>query len=307
MLRTSTALTSLFLVVMLFLSGLDSFKICSYNIPKFNKAKSSNYRVIHTLTRVFSRCDISLLLHVQDPAAVRTLLKSLNRYSDRYLGKFKYESVSSEALGKDPKDLQHYTFIYRTQTVSLIGQHQHQSSNFVRPPFAVHFHSNTTLEPEFVLIPLHSEPTQAVQEMDKLYDVFLEVVKMWNNTNVMFLGDFHAGCAYMTRSDKKDIRLFSNTSFSWLITDRIDTTVTDQTHCPYDRMVVYGTSFLKQIKPFSAKVFNPIKNFKIQSRRLVEVSDHFPLEVELKSSVMSLLQTQSLYFLLLSLHFLLDL
>ncbi|KAJ0064639.1 hypothetical protein NL108_011490 [Boleophthalmus pectinirostris] len=221
---------------------------------------------------------------------------------------FVYAQVSSRPLGKDKNDMQYYTFLYRTQTVSVTGQHQHESTDFVRPPFAVLFNSSKTLEPvEFVLIPLHSEPTKAVQEIDKLYDVFLEVVKKWQNTNVMFLGDFHAGCGYMTRAHKKDIRLFSNTSFSWLISDRTDTTVTDQTSCPYDRIVVYGSSFLKHVKPFSAKVFNPMKRFKIHSRRLVEVSDHFPIEVDLKSSVTSLLQTQSLYFLLLSLHLLLNL
>uniref|UniRef100_A0A3B3ZST7 Uncharacterized protein n=1 Tax=Periophthalmus magnuspinnatus TaxID=409849 RepID=A0A3B3ZST7_9GOBI len=267
MLRTSTALTSLFLMVMLFLSGLDSFKICSYNIPKFNKAKSSNYRVIHTLTRVCIPMRGWNLL-------MRQFFKILFY---RYLGKFKYESVSSEALGKDPKDLQQLIINILTdisQLINCLSFSLFSSSHCSLLRSGLIFSGLLTnvfvfpVEPEFVLIPLHSEPTQAVQEMDKLYDVFLEVVKMWNNTNVMFLGDFHAGCAYMTRSDKKDIRLFSNTSFSWLITDRIDTTVTDQTHCPYDRMVVYGTSFLKQIKPFSAKVFNPIKNFKIQSRRV---------------------------------------
>ncbi|CAL9702453.1 unnamed protein product [Knipowitschia caucasica] len=300
MFHPASAVPTFLLMVVLSFSSLDSFKICSYNIPQFSKTKSSDYRVIHTLTRVLSRCDISLLMDVQDPAAVTTLLSALNRYTQ----KLKYQSMSSNALGNDPKDMQYYTFIYRTQTVNLTGQHQHQSSAFVRPPFTARFQTNTTAVPEFILVPLHSEPTKAVQEMDKLVDVFEEVVDKWNNTNVMFLGDFHAGCGYMTRADKKDIRLFTNTSFSWLITDRTDTTVTDQTNCPYDRVVVHGQSFLKQIKPYSAKVFNPIKHFKIQSRQLVKVSDHFPIEVELKSSAMSLLQAKFLCFLLLSLHFL---
>lgn len=298
--RASGAVPVLFLAVALFHSGLDCFKICSYNIPNFNKAKSSNYKVIHTITMVLSRCDVSLLLHVQDPAAVTPLKSALNRYSDH----FKYESVSSKALGKNLNDMQYYTFIYRIKTVSVTGQHQSQNPAFVRPPFCLRLHSNRTVEPEeFVLVPLHSEQSQAVQEMDALYDVFQEVVQKWNNTNVMFLGDFHAGCAFMTRADKKDIRLFSNTSFSWLISDRQDTTVTDKTNCAYDRIVVYET-FLKKIKPLSAKVFSPIQAFKIRSRMLVEVSDHFPLEVDLKSSVTSLMQAPPLYFLLLSLHLL---
>uniref|UniRef100_A0A8C6TC53 Deoxyribonuclease n=1 Tax=Neogobius melanostomus TaxID=47308 RepID=A0A8C6TC53_9GOBI len=289
----------LLLMVVLLFPDTNCFRICSYNIPQFNTAKSSDYNIIHTLTQVLTRCDVSLLMGVQELAALKPLLAALNRYSEKYT----YEPVSSKALGTDPKNLEHYTFIYRTQTVNLTGEHQYQSADFVRPPFAVRFQSNKTHVPDFVLIPLHSEPTKAVQEIDKLYDVFMEVYEKWENQNVMFLGDFHAGCAYVTRADKKDIRLFSNTSFSWLISDRMDTTVTDQMDCPYDRMVVYGTSFLQQIKPFSANVFNPIKTFKLQPSWLVKVSDHYPLEVELKSSV-TLPHASPLYFLLLILHFL---
>lgn len=302
--RPLVAVQSLPLMVALLLSGMNCFKICSYNVPEFNSNKATNYKITHTLTRICSRYDITLLMDVQDPAAVQILLKALNSESNRYTEKFKYKSVSSQLLGKDSKHPQYYTFIYRTQTVNLTGQHQYQGPGFVRPPFVMRFQSNKTLVPEFVLIPLHSEPSNTIQEIDKLYDVFQEVVRKWNNKNVMFLGDFHAGCGYMNRHDKKKIRLFTNTTFSWLISDRMDTTVTKETHCPHDRMVVHGKSFLKQIKPYSAKVFNPAKAFKIPSAQLVDVSDHFPLEVELKSSVTSLLHATSLYTLLLALQFL---
>lgn len=300
------AITSFFLMVALQLSGISGLRICSYNVPEF-KAKSSNYRNTHTVMKIFSRCDISLLLGVEDAAAVDTLMSALNSKSNRYSKKFKYKSVLSKPLGTDSKKMEIYTFIYRTQTVNLTGQHQYQGSGFVRPPFAVRFHSNKALVKDFVLIPLHSEPSKTVQEMDKLYDVFLEVLRKWNNTNVMFLGDFHAGCAYMTRADKKKIRIFSNISFSWLISDRMDTTLTEETHCPYDRMVVFGKTFLKQITPFSAKVFNPVQAFKLRSSELMQVSEHLPLEVDLKSSALSLLRGSNLCFLFLILHFLLTL
>lgn len=108
----------------------------------------------------------------------------------------------------------------------------------------------------------------------------------------MFLGSFNAGCAYLTRTDKRKIRLFKNANFSWLIGDKVDTTVTDMTNCAYDRcvwkikvrrsggrqafifhsvvfmcvcdrIVVHGTAFLKAVVPFSAKVFNIGQNFKL--------------------------------------------
>lgn len=307
--RTSVAVPSFLLMVALQLSGINGdingdVRICSYNVPQFNNVKSSNSRILHTLTRIFARCDVSLLLGVEDGNSVNALLSALNSDGKRYKEKFKYKSVLSKPLGTDPKHMELYTFIYRIQTMNLTGQHQYQGPGFIRPPFAVRFQSNRTLAQEFVLIPLHSEPSKTVKEMDSLYDVFLEVQRKWNNKNVMLLGDFHAGCAYMNRNDKKKIRISSNTSFSWLISDRMDTTLTDMTHCPYDRMVVFGKSFLKQIRPFSAKVSNPMQTFKIRSSELMQVSEHLPLEVHLKGSAMSLLQGSCLCFLLLILHFL---
>ncbi|XP_071314880.1 deoxyribonuclease-1-like isoform X2 [Trachinotus anak] len=286
----------LFLTLSVWTAAASGFRICSYNVQNFNRNKASNYRVIHTLTRVVSRCDICLLQDVRDPEskAVKALLSSLNRYEDEY----HYKSVSSEALGKSADDMQQYVFIYRTQTATLTDQYQYRGGqSFIREPFIVQFESKDTMIKKFILVPLHTDPSQAVQEIDRLYDVFTEVSKKWNNTNVMFLGDFHAACAYMTRADKKNIRLFTNTKFSWLIRDKVDTTVTDDTNCAYDRIVVYGEPFLKAIRPFSAKVYNFAKELKLPRSKVLQVSDHFPVEVKLRSSAL-LLQATPLLILL---------
>uniref|UniRef100_UPI0037E75ED2 deoxyribonuclease-1-like 2 isoform X2 n=1 Tax=Semicossyphus pulcher TaxID=241346 RepID=UPI0037E75ED2 len=272
----------------------SEFRICAFNLQKFNSAKASNSRVMHTLTRILSRCDISLLQEVMDPQgkAIKSLLAALNRYEN-----YTYKSLTSKSLGNDPEDMQQYVFIYKTETVSVLGQHQYQKKqSFVREPFAVEFQSPKTAIKKFILIPLHTDPKKVVKEIDQLYDVFMEVSKKWNNTNVMFLGDFHAGCAYMTRHDKKKIRLFK-TMFSWLITDRVDTTVTEDTSCAFDRIVVHGQSFLKGIGPFSAKVFNYGAEFKLSHARVREISDSYPVEVKLKNSAL-LLQATPLLILL---------
>ncbi|XP_070766965.1 deoxyribonuclease-1-like 2 isoform X2 [Enoplosus armatus] len=271
------------------------FRICAYNVQKFNSMKASNYRVMHTLTRIVSRCDICLLQEVMDSdgKAIKSLLSSLNRYDE-----YTYQAVSSKSLGNSPNNMQQYVFIYRTETVNVTGQHQYQKKqSFVREPFAVQFQSQKTAIKKFVLVPLHTEPSQAVQEIDRLYDVFVEVSKKWNNANVMFLGDFHASCAYVTRANKKKIRLFTSSKFSWLIGDRVDTTVTDETSCAYDRIVVHGQPFLKAISPFSASVFNFAKEFKLTKTKVLEMSDHLPVEVTLKSSAL-LLQATPLLVLL---------
>uniref|UniRef100_A0A4W6G571 Deoxyribonuclease n=1 Tax=Lates calcarifer TaxID=8187 RepID=A0A4W6G571_LATCA len=251
-----------FLTLLVGAVTVSGFRICSYNVQKFNYQKAKNYRVIHTLTRVLHRCDISLLQDVVDPdgKAIKALLVSLNRYE----GNYAYKSLSSEALGKSADDMQQYVFIYSAHKTKYSSQIVYLALNKLTPggPFRNAVFLFLVFVPaainEFVLVPLHTEPTKAVQEMDQLYDVFEDVERRWNNTNVMFLGDFHAGCAYMSRTDKKNIRLFSNTNFSWLIRDKTDTTLSQETNCPYDRCVCVC----------------------VCAR---EVSDHLPVEVTLKS------------------------
>ena len=50
----------------------------------------------------------------------------------------------------------------------------------------------------------------------------------------MLMGDFNAGCSYVTSSQWPSIRLRRNPAFWWLIPDTADTTV-KSTHCAYDR------------------------------------------------------------------------
>ncbi|KAI3357895.1 hypothetical protein L3Q82_016280 [Scortum barcoo] len=298
---------------------VSGFKICAYNVQKFNFKKASNLVLMHTLTRILSRCDICLLQEVMDPdgKAIKALLSSLNRYDS-----YTYKSVSSKSLGNDPKDMQQYVFIYSesgacvcwlsTSTRSRTPSPESRSPftlkatkptrlTFALPPFVLPLSLLPVLVVpaairKFILVPLHTNPNTTVQEIDRLYDVFVEVRKKWDNENVMFLGDFHASCAYMTRNDKKDIRLFKS-EFIWLIGDREDTTVPDNTNCAYDRIVVHGKSFLEAISPFSARVFNFGKLFKLSKSKVVKISNHYPVEVKLKSSAL-LLQATPLLILL---------
>ncbi|XP_019743312.1 deoxyribonuclease gamma-like [Hippocampus comes] len=293
-----------FLCVVVWGGAASAFRICACNVHKLDSQKAPHKRLLHTLTRITSRCDVTFLQGVMasDGFFVKTLLASLNREAQRY-DDYHYGSVSSPSLGKSADDLQKYVFIYRTETAHVMGQYQYQGQNqFARAPFAVNFHSNATAIKDFVLVGLNADPSRAVQEIDRLHDVLTQVLNKWNNKNVMFLGNFHAGCAYMTRRDKKNIRLFTNNSFYWLIGDKSDTTITDETSCAYDRIVVYGKSFLKGIMPFSANVFNFAQEFKLTRTTALQLSDNFPVEVRLKSSALLLQAIPLLLLLTVALH-----
>ena len=53
--------------------------------------------------------------------------------------------------------------------------------------------------------------------------------------NIIISGDFNADCGYLPDKAWADISLRTNTHFTWLITDDVDTTV-GTSSCSYDRL-----------------------------------------------------------------------
>ncbi|XP_016338185.1 deoxyribonuclease-1-like [Sinocyclocheilus anshuiensis] len=132
---------------------------------------------------------------------------------------------------------------------------------------------------EFALIPQHTSPEVAVREIDALHDVVLNARQRLNTNNIMLLGDFNAGCSYVSNSDWSKIRLRTDQSYTWLIPDSVDTTVT-HTNCPYDRIVV-TSDMMKGVSAGSAQVFDFIEAQGLSQSWALAVSDHFPVEVKL--------------------------
>ncbi|KAJ3602365.1 hypothetical protein NHX12_030123 [Muraenolepis orangiensis] len=103
--------------------------------------------------------------------------------------------------------------------------------------------------------------------------------------NVMILGDFNADGAYVSKREMRSLRIRTDPNFHWLIADDVDTTASTANDHTYDRIVVYGKDMLEAVVPNSAKPFNFQKEYGLSEQQALKVSDHYPVEVELKSSV----------------------
>ncbi|TWW69296.1 Deoxyribonuclease-1 [Takifugu flavidus] len=198
---------------------------------------------------------------------------------------FRYSFIVSEPLGRSSYK-ERYLFLYREDTVSVAKNYTYDdgcepcgTDTFNREPFVVMFSSKHTAVENFVLIPQHTSPNSAVKEIDALYDVVVDVRHRWKTNDILLLGDFNAGCNYVTRSEWQQIRLFTDKSFHWLITDDEDTTVT-HTICPYDRIVVTA-DMMGGVVPHSAAVYDYMVDLNLIHSLALAVSDHFPVEVNL--------------------------
>ncbi|XP_036683096.1 deoxyribonuclease-1 isoform X2 [Balaenoptera musculus] len=214
-----------------------SLRIAAFNIRTFGETKMSNATLSNYIVQILSRYDIALVQEVRDNhlMAVGRLLDKLNQDDPNT-----YHYVVSEPLGRNSYK-ERYLFLFRPDQVSVLDSYQYDdgcepcgNDSFSREPAVVKFSSPFTQIKEFAIVPLHAAPSDAVAEIDSLYDVYLDVWQKWDLENIMLMGDFNAGCSYVTPSQWSSIRLHKSPHFQWLIPDTADTTVTS-THCAYDR------------------------------------------------------------------------
>ncbi|XP_010072894.1 PREDICTED: deoxyribonuclease gamma [Pterocles gutturalis] len=248
------------LFVLLFLFSFNpslSLKICSFNVRSFGETKMGRPEVVDAVAKIISLCDIMLLMEIKE---------SKNQTCPLLVEK-----------------------LARQQLVSVKQTYQYPDTQpgdtdvFSREPFIVWFRSPKTAVKEFVMVPLHTTPETAVREIDELYDVYLDIKQRWKTENFIFMGDFNAGCSYVPQKQWKNIRLRTHSEFVWLIDDKNDTTVKNSTSCPYDRIVVSGQKLIQAIVPNSVTVFDFQKAFQMTEEQALGVSDHFPVEFELKT------------------------
>ncbi|XP_043831297.1 LOW QUALITY PROTEIN: deoxyribonuclease-1-like 2 [Dromiciops gliroides] len=290
-------------------SRAAQLRVGAFNIRSFGDNKVADPACGSFIAQILAEYDVTLVQEVRDPdlSAVSALLEEINSISE-----YNYSYVTSEPLGRDNyKEM--YLFVYRTETLSVLDSYCYPDPEdvFSREPFIVKFSSPKTggtssthaahtlpfhhsgLTPvyfctaptavkEFVLVPLHSAPHNAVAEIDALYDVYLHVIDKWGTDDILFLGDFNADCNYVKQHDWANIRLRTSEIFKWLIPDNTDTTV-GNSDCAYDRIVVCGSRLRKCIAPNSATVNNFQESFGLDQTAALAISDHFPVEVTLKT------------------------
>uniref|UniRef100_A0A8C3A3R7 Deoxyribonuclease n=1 Tax=Cyclopterus lumpus TaxID=8103 RepID=A0A8C3A3R7_CYCLU len=257
----------------------------AFNIKSFGDKKTSNATLMDIISTIVHRYDIILIQEVRDIdlSATKKLMEHVNKLDCS--PQFRYSHIVSEPLGRNSYK-ERYLFLYREQTVSVAKNYTYDdgcepcgTDTFSREPFVVMFTSKKTAVRNFVLIPQHTSPDSAVKEADALYDVVTDVRARWKANDIVLLGDFNTGCNYVSGSDWQQIRLFTDKSFHWLITDEADTTVS-QTNCPFDRIVVTA-DMMKGVVPASAEIYNYMVDLNLSHSLALAVSDHFPVEVQL--------------------------
>ncbi|KAK5913175.1 hypothetical protein CesoFtcFv8_002984 [Champsocephalus esox] len=261
-------------------------KIAAFNVQRLGGEKVNNEVVRDIIIKIVSQYSVVLLVEVMDVrgVAMELLLEDLNDYGDNRSNR--YGMLCSEPLGPEGHK-EKFVYFYRENEVEIIDSYQYRGNAedvITRQPFVVLLKCRNTVVEDLVLIPVQTKPSNAEAELNALHDVVEDVRKRWKNDNIVILGDFNADRPHLSMEEKETL-LISSAPYRWLIGDEVNTMTRNNNHT-YDRIVVYGESMLEAIVPDSAKAYNFREHLNLTEEEALTVSDHYPVEVELKQKAL---------------------
>ncbi|XP_073493887.1 deoxyribonuclease-1-like isoform X2 [Phyllobates terribilis] len=268
-----------------FLQASFTLKIASFNIERFGISKVDDPAVLNFLIQILRRYELIAIQEVmsKDDTAIIRLVQELNSATG-----LNYNLLISDHLGRSTYR-EKYVYVYREDILKPTEWYHYDdgcencgTDVFIREPFVARFSSPTTELKDFALASIHTSPDYAVREVDALYDVWEDAKQRLLLEDILILGDYNAGCNYVKTAHWPNIRLRHDANLRWLIGDSEDTTVSTNTRCPYDRLVISGARFHNAVVPDTAKAFNYQVAYDLTYETAKSVSDHYPVEMELR-------------------------
>ena len=213
-------------------------RIATFNIQNLGQTKMSQPQVVNTIVSVIRAYDIVAVQEISDAHGdtPTRLLASINASSPSY------GMSLSPRSGMQPDDYtraEQYAYYYRTDLYELMGSQLYndfQHDYFSREPWIARFrHIESGIT--FILITIHTVPTNTVAEINSLHQVVLSIHSLWpEEQNIVLLGDMNAGCNYANQTQLESTDLFSS-EYYWVVPHSADTNLAASV-CAYDRVIL---------------------------------------------------------------------
>jgi deoxyribonuclease-1 len=262
----------------------EILSIGSFNVQVFGLTKLDKPGVAEALVQVADRYDLLLIQEIRDKSgtAILELLDLLNTYTDD-----DFSLIVSDRLGRTASKEQ-YAYLYRTSKLSVLDSYTYDdglepsADLFEREPFLVHFASPTTGR-DFAIGALHTSPDRTPEELSYLSDVRDDMQAHFEEEDLLIVGDFNAGCSYLTPTEASSLPIYTDPNITWQIPDNEDTTAS-ATVCPYDRILT-SAGLEGAVVTGSASVFRYDVPLALSPTFTKTVSDHYPVEILLDLSL----------------------
>eukprot|EP00058_Branchiostoma_floridae_P010722 XP_002596210.1 hypothetical protein BRAFLDRAFT_66043 [Branchiostoma floridae] len=218
-------------------------RIGEFHLKKFGRATMEEPAEVQILIKLIQRYDILLLLGIMDNTG-KAIYELFDKITINLSDDEVYGIIVSKRVGIVPRE--QFAFIYRVDKgVVMADSYYYELKGdvrvFDRAPFIVRFSLQDLALDDVALVAVFASATDTAQEIDHLVNVYSDVYEKWRVKDVLFAGNFRAGCNYVTGKQLKSSRLRANSKFHWPIGDDVDTTLA-KLGCAYDRPSNDGAS-----------------------------------------------------------------
>ncbi len=249
----------------------DVIRIATFNIQVFGQEKLRKPHVMATLANIVARFDIVAIQEIRSQAqdVLPSLVSQVNALGHRY------DFVIGPRQGRTSSKEQ-YGYVFNTATVEVdrrtVAPVVDPHDLMHRPPLVAAFRARGAPPEEaftFTLINVHTDPDEAVEEVNVLDDVYYAVrYDGRGEDDIILLGDFNAGPRQFTA--------FAGVPYlTWVIES--EPTNTRRTHL-YDN-IIYHRQATTEFTGASG-VFDFAVEFGLSEQEALEVSDHLPVWAE---------------------------
>ena len=255
-------------------------RVAAFNVQVFGRSKMDKPEVVEVLKQTINRFDLVMIQEIRDisETAIYELLSDINEASLT-----PYDLFLSERLGRTTSKEQ-IAFLYRTDKLQFMmgGAVDDPMDIYERPPVWTEFEyleNQATIH----ILGAHLDPDTVPTEIEALYNEFaLYHANASDSDSVLVMGDFNAGCRYLSQSELENTTLFQTDNLLSLIPTDVDTTTTS-TYCPYDRLLV-GGAIMEGVVESGVYQYDQILGLTGTVTRAV--SDHYPVWAKLDMTVL---------------------
>ncbi|XP_063419531.1 deoxyribonuclease-1-like [Mytilus trossulus] len=252
----------------------------AFNLNQFNQDKMNDPEVANFITHVITRYDLILIQEVTDLTgnALNALWSMVNRTDS-------YGMIVSAPVGRTSSKEQ-YAYFYRLLTLQLVNEHLFDDSLhdwFESDPYTALFEVRlASSHTKFAAIGFHANPLDAVNEMGHLHDVYYQTMNTWGEVNALTMGNFYADCEYANAMELMSKPIYyDRVDYHWYIESEVDTTTNSTTDCAFDRIIGSGITLQMAVIPGTSNVFQFSNNHQLPYEKLMNVTDNYPVEIQL--------------------------
>ncbi|MGF1467085.1 MAG: endonuclease/exonuclease/phosphatase family protein [Sandaracinaceae bacterium] len=248
--------------------------MATFNLEQFGPTKASRPAWLRTVAAIIRSYDLVAVQEITDSTeeAPRRLLEAVNSEPTRRRYAMSLSPRTVGRIGEGSRQEQ-FAYYYRPDRLQPVGDgvlyDDGPCDEFRYEPYLTRFHVPDARR-SFVVINVHTQPRQALSELEAMERVFNWARSHFSTENTFIaLGDFNAGCAYATEHALDALPIHGE-AYDWVVPHSADTNVADES-CAYDRVVVAAPEGNLLVDDWGVlSVFAD-----------AEVSDHYPVWVTL--------------------------